>query len=198
MAGLEKKAIVTHVKDKASALSAIENSKFDAIFVTDAGIEHIEAVKVLASLVEYALHGGLVVFGGQFASQVSAVELDTFFRRPWGLSWTCGSYSRIVSTLNPRRAEILKSGDNERLTLSYGMKALQIRVSSAEDVFYGVADTKAPVKPFTAPPVLDYEEAPVVWSRIGKGGVGYVGDVNSEDCSTEVVLKLLGLDRCVF
>lgn len=75
---------------------------------------------------------------------------------------------------------------------------MQIRVSSAEDVFYGVADPKAPVKPFTAPPVLDYEEAPVVFSRIGKGGVGYVGDVNSEDCSTEVVLKLLGLDRCVF
>ena len=42
-------------------------------------------------------------------------------------------------------------------------------------------------------PIEDKAEAPVVFSKVGEGFLGYTGDVNAEEETTVVVLAMLGL-----
>lgn len=44
-----------------------------------------------------------------------------------------------------------------------------------------------------APAPVDLNEAPVVYTRVGRGYLGYIGDVNGEEESTNVILSMLGL-----
>ncbi|GLB35584.1 hypothetical protein LshimejAT787_0211490 [Lyophyllum shimeji] len=169
----------------ASALSKLESTHLAGVFITDAGIVKADNAHVLSRLVDYVKSGGNVVVGGLFSTFVSAEDMNAFLEKAWGLPWKAASYHRTEFSLNPAH-EIVKK--HAFLAASYSMKALHVGlISSADVVYLPSEDLRLPSS------ITDYSESPVVQRRIGRGSFGYIGDVNPEPETTNVVLAMLGL-----
>lgn len=129
---------------------------------------------------EYAKGGGTVVFGGVVSSFARPDDMRSYFSHEWSLSWEMGSYHREVFSVNQW---ILSVEGRERfsgLPSSYSMKDVQIKGADQKDSIY-VGHGGA-------------TESPIVFSKSGNGYVGWIGDVNTEDETIQVVKVMCGFD----
>ena len=191
LAALNSVADVIQSETKESALENLARPNISGVFVTDPEITEKKYKKVLSRLVEYAKAGGTVVIGGTFSTFVRGSDNDAFFKKAWGLDWKMGSYHRTTFTLNPSRPERLFRGPN--LADSYSMKTVHLKGIAPETVVYGPTPESRTQSMVFAPSAVDLGEAPVVYTRIAQGFLGYIGDVNGEIDSTNVILSMLGL-----
>ncbi|KAF5386644.1 hypothetical protein D9615_002037 [Tricholomella constricta] len=176
----------------ASALSMLNSAGLAGVFVTDAGIVQSENAHVLSRLVEYVKSGGSVVVGGFFSTFVNGLQMNAFFKNSWGLTWKGGSYHRTTFSLNASHELVAKNP--AVLAASYSMKALHLGGISPTDAVYLPSDNaRLQSRVFNAVPITDHSESPVVQRRIGDGHFGYIGDVNAEKDTTNVLLAMLGL-----
>lgn len=177
----------------AQALQLLQSPDLRAIYVADAGIIKSTNARVLTKVVEFTKSGGTLVVGGMFPSMASNPEMSKFFSA-FGLSWKRGSYGwnefdAVWTSETGKR--------NPSLPESYSMKAVNIESIRPSDVVYMQGgdlwdDDDDDFNVFTKPATPGFE-SPVLRTRVGNGYLGYVGDVNGEDESTEVVLALLDL-----
>ncbi|KAG6916896.1 hypothetical protein DXG01_004729 [Tephrocybe rancida] len=157
------------------ALTHLASPDLKGVFVADAAITKRPNAQVLTKLVEFTRAGGSVVFGGSFSSFIRPPDLATFFSNSWGLNWKSASYHRAVFILN-RSHYIAKFPHS--LPWSYSMKALHIEGFPPSAVIYKEDGANS-------------AESPVVQVPVGKGHVGYIGDVNWEQSSIKVLLAML-------
>ena len=73
------------------------------------------------------------------------------------------------------------------------MKAVHLEGVKAEDVGYKPTDGSRVESHVFQPFPVDLSNAPVAYTRIGDGFLGYIGDVNAEKESTGVILAMLRL-----
>jgi hypothetical protein len=191
LAALNSVADVIQSETKESALENLARPNIFGVFVTDPEITEKKYKKVLSRLVEYAKAGGTVVIGGSFSTFVRGSDNDAFFKKAWDLDWKMGSYHRTTFTLNPSRPERLFRGPS--LAASYSMKTVHLKGIAPETVVYGPTPESRTQSMVFAPSAVDLSEAPVVYTRIAQGFLGYIGDVNGEIDSTNVILSMLGL-----
>ena len=191
LTALRSRAKVGQADTKESALQNLARPDLIGVFVTDPAITDKKYANVLSRLVEYAKTGGTVVIGGTFSTFVRGADNDAFFKKAWGLNWKTGSYHRTTFSLNPSRPERLSEGPS--LASSYSMKTVHLKGISPETVVYGPTATSRTQSMVFAPSAVDLSEAPVVYSPMGQGFLGYIGDVNGEKDSTNVILSMLGL-----
>ena len=191
LAALHSVADVVQSETKESALESLARPGITAVFVTDPEITEKKYAVVLSRLVEYAKAGGTVVIGGSFSTFICGSDNDAFFKKAWGLSWKMGSYQRTTFYLNPSRPERLLGGPS--LPASYSMKTVHLKGIAPESVVYGPTIESRTQSMVFASSAVNLNEAPVVYTRIGHGFLGYIGDVNGETDSTNVILSMLGL-----
>lgn len=161
------------------------------ILLTDADITKRKHARLLAKLVEFAKARGTVVLGGSFSTFFPLDKSDSFFGKAWGVPWQAGSYHRTTFKVNPSN-QLVKM--NPTLSASYSMKALHVKNISPDDAIYlASAESRLESHVFPADNITNLEESPVVCTCIGKGHLGYVGDVNWEEGSTTVILAMFGL-----
>jgi hypothetical protein len=191
---MDKLAEKSDLKQAGSARDALDLINGDndarAIFVTDPGITTAKNNAVSDKVVEFARNGGTVVLGGSFSSFIRPSDLHTYFTRKWGLPWKAGSYHRTTVALN-RLAEGLPRGN---LPSSYSQKAVFLaNVDSKAAWYLPTEDSVLESNVFFPEPVANTSETPIVCMKVGKGWLGYIGDVNGEDETDAVVLGMLGL-----
>lgn len=80
------------------------------------------------------------------------------------------------------------------LVHSYSQKALHLKNVAPEDVIY-LSSADEPITVFGRPSFgrKDLSQSPAVIGSLGRGKVGYTGDVNAEAETTPVVLAMCGI-----
>jgi hypothetical protein len=176
------------------ALQHLNTSDLAAVLVADCYISETPFQSVLTKLVEYAKSGRPV--GGTFSSFMLWPQFPTFFGTAWGVQWKSGSYTKNEFSYNPAANPLFT--DDARLppSLPY-MKGLYLTGFKPEDAVYfpKVWDDDDPDdEPDTsATKREELAESPIVYTRLGKGYLGYVGFINGEKEITDVVLAMLRL-----
>ena len=174
-----------------SALGMLGSRYLSGVLVTDPGVTRPRHVQVLSKLVEYVKSGGSAVVGTMFPTFMPLDDFDDFFQKSWGTSWKHGSYHRTTFALNPSNEMVKK---NSSLAPSYSMKALHVSGLAAGDAIYlPTENARLQSMVFAPVAITDQSESPAVQTRVGCGHLGYIGDVNSEEESTKVILAMLGL-----
>ncbi|KAG6897875.1 hypothetical protein C0992_009673 [Termitomyces sp. T32_za158] len=188
---IKVKSPVKIAYNQTEALRLLSSDAITGVFVADAGITIRKNAKTLTKLVEYTKAGGTVVIGGAFSNNVSLDYMGTFFLKSWGVPWKDGSYHRTTFSLNPAH-ELAKS--NPLLAQSYSMKALHVKDISPDVVVYQPTEgSRLESMVFSPSPITNLNESPAVRTRVGKGYLGYIGDVNWEDGSAKLLLAMMGL-----
>jgi hypothetical protein len=170
-----------------SALQGLADQPPQAVLVTDGGIAQHRAV--YAKLLDYVRGGGRLVLMGNFSSMTRPKDLDRLFQEA-GLPWTHGAYQRTTV----HRNDTEETSSHTSLPPSYSQKAVFLAGVPGKDAWYlpnNSSHTQSRV--FYPVPITDQEQTPIALTNIGKGKLGYVGDVNGEEGSDAVVLAMCGL-----
>lgn len=189
---LFERSTLRHAKDANQALALFsEDNEPRAVFVADAAIMAPRNEVISQRLVNYVKYGGTVVFGGMFSAQVERGELDRYFGHTWDLPWEAGSQHRTTLVLNETAVELPIS---DELSNAYSQKALFLHNVLPHECWYlptedSVVESFVPIPG----PVTDFSETPVAFTRVGKGWLGYVGDMNAEEGSDAAVLGMMSM-----
>lgn len=125
---------------------------------------------------------------GNFSSTIRPNDLDKFFRGA-GLPWTHAEYLRTTVHRNGSRETSLTC-----LPSSYSQKAIFLANVSVEDAWYLPNDaSRTESLVFHSEWIYSLPQTPIALTGIGRGKLGYVGDVNRENGSDVVVLAMCGL-----
>jgi hypothetical protein len=144
---------------------------------------------VTARLLDYVRGGCILVLIGNFSSSIRPKDLEKFFREA-GLPWTNGEYLR--TTVHSNDTE--ETSSHTSLPSSYSQKAVFLASVYVNDAWYLPTDSsKTESLVFHSERVQDLQQTPIALTNLGKGKLGYVGDVNGEEDSDAVVLAMCGL-----
>lgn len=76
---------------------------------------------------------------------------------------------------------------------SYSLKAVFLKSVEPSAAVYLPTDESRTESHVFPPERVDTKQTPVAFTRYGEGWLGYVGDVNTEEGSDEVILAMCGL-----
>ncbi|KAK1671759.1 hypothetical protein BDP55DRAFT_635615 [Colletotrichum godetiae] len=186
---LLEKASMQRTKKPAAALNRLQqNPPPAAVLITDSALT--EAFPdVWNAVIAYVRQGGTAIVMGHFSSFVKPDNIKPFFAKA-GLDWARGDYHRTTVTLNPQAA----GSAAERLPTRYSQKALFLKGVHPTAVLYGPNETSVTQSHvFSAEEVADLTQAAISFAQVGDGKMGYVGDVNTEEETGDVILAMCGL-----
>ena len=189
---LANRAEVKRSSNSDSAVRYLANNSPSAIIITDPGITVESNREALDKLKTYISNGGTAIFGCNFSSFIKPPDMNALWRSTFDVPWQFGDYHRTTVYLNHQAATKLKSSP-EHLKSEYSQKAVFLKgVDSADALYLPSAESVTQSHVFPSGPV-DKEQTPVVWAKFEKGWIGYIGDVNAEEGSNEVILTMCGL-----
>ncbi|KAJ7184527.1 hypothetical protein C8R46DRAFT_1185926 [Mycena filopes] len=193
---------VSRAKSKTKALSLLSSPQIVGVLITDAGILHGKNADMLARLVAYAKNRGVVVIGGSFRTfegnkptDVTPTQLEAFFRQSWGLPWKMGARRRADLTLNThhKRAEETLAASNP-LPKTWKIREAQHLKGVRADAALYISTGHSQLDP-TGFRASGLTETPVAFAEIGKGHLGFVGDLGAENATADVILAMFGLSK---
>jgi hypothetical protein len=146
---------------------------------------------VLEKIKEYAMNGGIVVFGLHMPNFSKMDLFDNLFKS-FGFDWKHGDYHRTTFQFNPS-CTIPPGVTSNSMPATYSMKALHVKDARPEEKIYIPVDGAKTQSHALPAAYVDQAQAAAVAAKVGAGYVAYLGDVNSEEESNKVILALCGL-----
>lgn len=146
--------------------------------------------------------GGTVLFCGTFSSVINRISFDSYFGTEWKLPWRFGEYHRTTFALNPHFHLNCADGTTTStfdpmtagLDSAYSQKAVQVKGAPKNARLYTTtSESRLESSVWSAMPMHDETQSPVVFESYGKGRVGFAGDANAETGTTKAILALCGL-----
>jgi hypothetical protein len=129
-------------------------------------------------LVEYAAKGGAVIFDCQCGSHVTGDDLNGYFLDIWNRSGKMDDYARSSFQTNenpfPSISGVTPTGERN-------VKAVQLKNIDPADVAYGIAKDG------------EIKQGPVIWSQHGHGRLASLGNVDFEERTIDIMMKMCGL-----
>ncbi|KAL8742011.1 MAG: hypothetical protein Q9190_005445 [Brigantiaea leucoxantha] len=126
---------------------------------------------------------------GQLRNFITPPAMNEFWERSWGLDWKFGHYHRTDVYLNRSVPQLPMSS----LPNKYSQKAVFLaHVAGDDSVYHPSSDSVTQSLVFHSVP-SNPDETAVAFTKVGKGWLGYIGDVNNEQGSQAVVHSMLGL-----
>lgn len=192
---IRSRAKLVEAETKQAAYAALSTG-INAVLVSDAGITKRKHRELANALVAYTKDGGTVLLGCLMSSFSTPPDFNRMMSSVWSLPWRSGSYSREDSPLNEAASTDRIRGAG--LPKMINVKAVYLQHVSAEDKIYARGERITP-RTMTQQLLEQYEEedesgqAAVAFGSVGKGYLGWIGDVNSEEELDPVYLALLGL-----
>lgn len=181
-------SIITSPMEAFYRLSANINRP-KAVLITDAAITEPSNILLHAKLVEYAKTGGIVVYACQFSSFVAHNVMNSMFKTLWNLPWEACSYTRERLCLNTAVIGL----DCRGLARIYSGKALRLSgVERHQSVYIPLSldhQTELPPRKVTYDK-YHKEQSAAAFAQIGRGYVGYVGDVNCEAGTNTMIVAM--------
>lgn len=172
-----------------------------AILITDPAITWEVNAVLSGHVVQYCRNGGTCILTSRFASNVFFDEFNAYMDQHWGLPWKFHSYTREDCAIN-----ISAKGRRDGAQWLYGLQALQrwkasyISGVAPEACWYLPApnlpeneDDEEEMERCDASNAMPRTQTPVAFARVGKGYLGYTGDVNQDASTQAVVLSMLDL-----
>jgi hypothetical protein len=143
-------------------------------------------------MVSYVRDGGLVIVGLHFPNHTTMDVFDRFFNETFDLPWQHGDYHRSEFEFNPS-CSLPIGVVSCRLPAPYSMKVLHVKNARPDEkIFVPVADAMTQSNVFP-PEYVDHAQAAVVGAKVGNGYLVYIGDVNAEEGSDNIILSLCSL-----
>lgn len=157
-----------------------------AILVVDAAVTYPENREVLLRLVEYAQAGGTVVYAGVFSSMVRYPDLESMFKDVWDLPWRASAYTNGTYTVNTRVGRMNTTG----LAKRYSVKATLVNNVAYDHAVYLSSSSLKKLRKDGGPLAGQTYQTPAAFAAIGRGRVGYIGDVNGVSDTTRLVIAM--------
>ncbi|OBZ72933.1 Mitochondrial import receptor subunit TOM34 [Grifola frondosa] len=190
LSALRAKADVQRVTSSSDILQRLsQNPAPKAVLAMDPAVTERRNSKVLKKLVQYVKSGGTIIFACQFSSFVVWSKMDTMFKKFWNLPWSYSTYHGDTFLLNKEIVGL----DIQDLAPEYSTKAVHLKdVAMSATVYVPIVEDESADEydDFDYPTVTKVSETPVAFTSVGKGRLGYVGDVNCEDGSTNLVVSM--------
>jgi len=160
-----------------------------AILSADESLTISTRLTLVQEAASYVRSGGTLVFMGLFSGFTRPPNMKQLFSK-FDLPWAAGDYHRTTCALNPAMTLLSTGG----MASSYSQKALHVKnVQHSNAVYLPSSESWTESAVFAPLPVDDKTQAPAAFVGVGEGKVGYVGDVNNEDDTPTVVLRMCGL-----
>ena len=191
---LDKLIAKTHVQRARLSAKVVrqlsEHPLPTAILVTDSALIKDEHAELYEVVLKYVREGGTAIFMEHFPGFIPVTALKGFFGRA-GLPWAAGSHLRTNFSVNH---EAVGADLAAKLPASYSQKALFVKNVKPEEAWYRTDEnSRLESLVFPPDPLHRPDEAPVVVGHVGNGRIGYIGDVNGEEKSADVILAMCGL-----
>ncbi|KAI1409918.1 hypothetical protein F5Y13DRAFT_169226 [Hypoxylon sp. FL1857] len=193
---IDQKATIQVAWNAEEAVRLIEaNPHPHAILITDGGIALPENEHLSRQVISYAQNGGTVILTLFFATRTTPKNFNSYMGQ-WELPWKSISYKLEECIVNDgakgRPALIWMRG---LPAYYYSKSALLLNVRhdacwylTAKFVEYEGYDGKPYQQMRTG------SEAPIAFTQVGKGFLGYTGDMINNDATDAVVLSMLGFN----
>lgn len=192
---IRSRANFVEAETKQAAYAALATN-VTAVLVGDAAITKREHREVAMALAAYAKDGGTVLLGCLMSSFSTPSNFNEMMEVIYSLPWRFGSYSREDSSLNEAATTDRICGAPIPKTIN--VKAVYLQNVADEEKIYARGERITP-RTMTQQLLAQYEErdetgeAAVAFGSVGRGHLGWIGDVNSEEELDTVYLALLGL-----
>ncbi|KAF7329136.1 Ribonuclease H-like protein [Mycena kentingensis (nom. inval.)] len=164
-----------------------------AVLITDGGVANQPRfAPVWDAILAYVRSGGVAVIMGHFPTFTRPNTIKPLFAKA-GLPWASGSYHRTTTTLNANATGV-GAELAAKLPEKYSQKALNLDNVAAGDAWYAsTPDSRIESHVFPPTNAHTVGEAASALATVGGGKLGYLGDVNNEEGSVDVVLAMCGL-----
>jgi hypothetical protein len=192
LSALQSSTFLLQAESEDTARQFLSKPELKAVIIGDADLAEFanKYLDLHRRIFQFAEAGGIVVLGCSFSSMISRDHANRFFKDTWKLPWKMASYQRSTYFANPSRGNGLGGKEIPR---SYSQKAVSLKSVADEDKVY-IPTPESSLESLVFPPVsIELGETPVAYTKVGEGFLGYVGDVNSEEGSTSVILAMLNL-----
>jgi hypothetical protein len=186
---LRSKSKVDIVHTRPDLEQRLTSRAIRGVYLADGGIFKAGNEPLLPQLAEYVKSGGNLVAAGIFPLTLNQPGSRWFFSA-FGQTWSTGSYKTDVYELIPS-TELAKK--NPSLPEVYSMKSLNLKDINLDVLVYLVSPDDDDDYDSEADDEDDILDAPIVRARIGRGALGYIGDVSGEPETNSVLLAMLGL-----
>ncbi|KAL1878350.1 hypothetical protein Plec18167_004422 [Paecilomyces lecythidis] len=187
---LSTHATIQRASTSDAAIRYLSANNPHTILATDPGLTNGSNSRVLDKVLTYVRSGGVLIFCCLFSSFVNRATFNKFMRSKLSFPWEFGEYHRVTVNLNERAA--LSSAANhhitrERLPQAYSQKAVHLKnVDNALSLYLPDRESALDVA------FYNRDQTPVAFQNLGQGSVGYIGDVNGEEGSDQVILAMCG------
>ena len=170
--------LATTVPDAESLITAKPDPQ--AIIATDASLCNDSGASLPNKVIKYVHAGGILVFAGHFPSVARFTEIEKLFLR-FRLPWRSGDYTSATLNFNPFNDTI----DTNGLKVRFTTKALYLdNVAKRHAVYLDFGHSKSHGKRV---------QSPVVYAKVGRGRIGFVGDVNGSAASVKAITSMCNL-----
>ncbi|KAL8366642.1 hypothetical protein RB595_010482 [Gaeumannomyces hyphopodioides] len=188
---LESRATLQRVKKADSAIRLLsEQPQPSAVLITDEALTGDENARVWEAVLQHVRQGGTSVIMGHFSSFVQPAAVKPFFAKA-GLPWETGSYHRTTLVLD---RGVVGNDLAAKLPQQFSQKAVFVKNVAPADTWYHTDESSVVESRVFAPTSANIAgEAAVALANIGRGKLGYIGDVNAEEGSVAVILAMCGL-----
>ncbi|RDL37073.1 uncharacterized protein BP5553_04506 [Venustampulla echinocandica] len=182
---LESKALVVQVLCNADAADFM-SSEFQlegvkAIILTDPRMTKYPAIApIIVKLVAWVRAGGTLIMSSLFSTMVEPINFEKFIRNAWGLPWKYVDYSEHLCIPNLGHPE--RYWEGPYAIKPYKMMAAFLEDVDMEDRVFVREDDET-----------DDKAAAVILKPFGEGRLGWIGDVNNEVGSMQVLLAMCRL-----
>ena len=195
-----KRTVVREAKNHRQAHRYLDSTaRPHAIVVTDAAVLKPDHRVLLRKLVHYARDGGTVIFDGGFAQRVGPATLGLMFADEWRVPWRAYEECSAETSLN---AFVNMSANDGKINAAglakkYSTRANWIRAVALEDAVHldsrvasQLAAGKRKDKKNWRPPQGETYKTPYAFTVVGRGRLGYVGDVLYDQRSVRLIAAM--------
>lgn len=192
---VQAKVIDIETTDQALSLLTHENPMtavpIKAIVLSDSAIVEPKNKELLTKLVEYVKSGGILVFACQFSALVKGSKLTAMFTNTWDLPWRSGPRTSNKLVLNTAVIGLDCTNIPETYTTETHLLSEVLRHQS---VYVPISKTSIentiPSRKLIMPMDLACEKSGAAFAAIGRGWLGYIGDVRCSMESSRLVVAM--------
>ncbi|KAL7620305.1 hypothetical protein AAE478_009298 [Parahypoxylon ruwenzoriense] len=172
-----------------------QNQTPHAILITDSGITKPENRKLSRQVIDYARGGGTVILIFSFSSLIRFDDFTSYMKE-WDLPWKIHSYTRIECIVNTSAAGPPGMLWMNGLPATYCSKSVYLSGVAPKACWYlpapPVPDEEGIGMRYQAPP--PGKETPFAFSKVGKGFLGFTGDVSQHEATDGVIFAMLRMN----
>ncbi|KAL8955237.1 MAG: hypothetical protein Q9183_006733 [Haloplaca sp. 2 TL-2023] len=188
---IDNKYGTTELKDAATVQEMLSSEPPKAILVLDGGLSWPKYTALQVQLARYVQAGGIVIFCCLFSSFVRLPNVNRLWQN-FGVPWTKGDYHRSTFSLSQGTKLFFGSQGMSACDNEYSMKAVHVEGATDDSKIYVPLEQSRVESRVFRPDLVDQRQSPAVWAKLGKGWLGYIGDVNNEEGSQKLLMVMLG------